>query len=399
MTYAQLQFVKAEAAFRIGRQGDGAHGVPQRASRRTSTSSTRATSTTTRRPTQISATEKAAFLADTRIVPTTPAALTLTQIMTQKYIAQWGVGPQRAVDGHAPVSLHRHRSGDRRADLSRLRAADEPLSGQQRQDRAAHSAALQLRVRVELCRRSRPSAATCSTTTRSHSGSPNRNPSHDQNPNHCGAAGRRGCSRRARKDGVQNITAPTAGALRQVLQLRRERAGGELLRQRRQGDGDQLDELHAGRHASESRVHVDGHRSRRPAPRTAARATPDCIRRSRRPSTRSPGRIADRDRQRTRRREAFRRRSRTGSTTRSIRVGSTTRPPRRSTRSSSKIRFPTQIDFTTSYVRFVNASSNSNPDDAVREEHRRRATRWSSGRRSRTRAAGAFVPMPGGCTI
>ena len=38
MTYAQLQFVKAEAAYPIGRQGHGAHRVSERRSRRTSTS-------------------------------------------------------------------------------------------------------------------------------------------------------------------------------------------------------------------------------------------------------------------------------------------------------------------------------------------------------------------------
>jgi hypothetical protein len=42
-------------------------------------------------PTQITAAEKAAFLADTNVVPTA-AGLTLTHIMTQKYIAQWAWG-------------------------------------------------------------------------------------------------------------------------------------------------------------------------------------------------------------------------------------------------------------------------------------------------------------------
>ena len=42
--------------------------------------------------TQITAAEKAAFLTSAAIIPTTPAALTLTQIMSQKYIAQFGWG-------------------------------------------------------------------------------------------------------------------------------------------------------------------------------------------------------------------------------------------------------------------------------------------------------------------
>jgi hypothetical protein len=39
--------------------------------------------------TPISQTEEDAFLADTRIVPTDPNALTLQMIMSQKYIAEW----------------------------------------------------------------------------------------------------------------------------------------------------------------------------------------------------------------------------------------------------------------------------------------------------------------------
>ena len=42
--------------------------------------------------TQITAAEKAAFLASPQIVPASPSGLTLTQIMTQKYIAQWAWG-------------------------------------------------------------------------------------------------------------------------------------------------------------------------------------------------------------------------------------------------------------------------------------------------------------------
>ena len=43
-------------------------------------------------PAQITASEKAAYLAAPEIVPASAANLTLTQIMTQKYIAQWGWG-------------------------------------------------------------------------------------------------------------------------------------------------------------------------------------------------------------------------------------------------------------------------------------------------------------------
>ena len=90
MTYSQLQFIKAEAAFRMGdlakawdayRNGVSAHidFVNQR------------NSDNGQSPTQITAAEKAAFLAAPEIVPA-PAALTMTHIMSQKYIAQWAWG-------------------------------------------------------------------------------------------------------------------------------------------------------------------------------------------------------------------------------------------------------------------------------------------------------------------
>ena len=55
-----------------------------------------------------------------------------------------------------------------------------------------------------------------------------------------GAAVRRGARGVLEKNAVQDITAPADGRARQVLQLRRERAERELLRQRHEGDGDQL---------------------------------------------------------------------------------------------------------------------------------------------------------------
>ena len=90
MTYAQLQFVKAEAAYRMGdkvtalaayRNGISSH-IDFVNARNADNNQT---------PTQITAAEKAAFLADTNIVPTA-ARLTLTHIMSQKYIAQWAWG-------------------------------------------------------------------------------------------------------------------------------------------------------------------------------------------------------------------------------------------------------------------------------------------------------------------
>lgn len=95
MTYAELQFVKAEAAYHAGdkvtalaayRNGISAHidFVNARVAENGDTAEH-----------QITATEKANFLANPAIVP--PAAnLTLSQIMSQKYIALWGWGINEA---------------------------------------------------------------------------------------------------------------------------------------------------------------------------------------------------------------------------------------------------------------------------------------------------------------
>ena len=153
MTYAQLQFVKAEAAYRSGDKAtalDRVHGTAISAhidfvNARNSTINQAAT--------QITAAEKAAFLADPRIVPTTAAALTLTQIMTQKYIAQWAWGHNELW-----MDMRRYHYTDidpatrhRRCIPGFTPPPTNPVSGQQRQDRAAHPAALQLGVRVEHC--------------------------------------------------------------------------------------------------------------------------------------------------------------------------------------------------------------------------------------------------------
>jgi len=90
VTYAQLQFVKAEAAYRMGdkalaltayRNGISAHFDFVNARNQDAGQS----------PSQITAAEKAEFLASPEIVPAA-SGLTLTHIMSQKYIAQWGWG-------------------------------------------------------------------------------------------------------------------------------------------------------------------------------------------------------------------------------------------------------------------------------------------------------------------
>ncbi|HJU68384.1 MAG TPA: RagB/SusD family nutrient uptake outer membrane protein [Gemmatimonadaceae bacterium] len=90
MTYAQLQFVKAEAAFHKGDRARALEAYTKGVSSHIDFVNAR-NSDNGQNPTQITAAEKAAFLANPRIVPTA-ANLTLTHIMVQKYIAQWAWG-------------------------------------------------------------------------------------------------------------------------------------------------------------------------------------------------------------------------------------------------------------------------------------------------------------------
>lgn len=91
MTYAQLQFVKAEAAYRSGDKATARTTYINAISAHIDFVNAR-NQDAGQTPSQISAAEKAAFLADVRVVPAAAADLTLTHIMSQKYIAQWGWG-------------------------------------------------------------------------------------------------------------------------------------------------------------------------------------------------------------------------------------------------------------------------------------------------------------------
>jgi hypothetical protein len=88
MTYSQLQFVKAEAAFRAGDRATALAAYRNGVSSHIDFVNARNLDNN-QNASQITAAEKAAFLASPAVVPATPAGLTLTQIMTQKYIAQW----------------------------------------------------------------------------------------------------------------------------------------------------------------------------------------------------------------------------------------------------------------------------------------------------------------------
>ena len=88
MTYAELQFIKAEAALRKGDQATALAAYKNGISSHIDFVNARNLDAG-QTPTQITAGEKSAFLADPNIVP---ATLTLSHVMCQKYIALWGWG-------------------------------------------------------------------------------------------------------------------------------------------------------------------------------------------------------------------------------------------------------------------------------------------------------------------
>ena len=88
ITYAQLQFIKAEAALKMGDQATAIAAYRNGVSSHIDFVNAR-NSDNNQQPTQITAAEKATFLASPAIVP---ATLTLSHILSQKYIAQWGWG-------------------------------------------------------------------------------------------------------------------------------------------------------------------------------------------------------------------------------------------------------------------------------------------------------------------
>jgi SusD/RagB-like outer membrane lipoprotein len=88
MTYSQLQFIKAEAALRMGNQGLALAAYTNGISSHIDFVNARNLDDN-QSPTQIPTADKNAFLANPAIVP---AVLTLSHIMSQKYIAQWAWG-------------------------------------------------------------------------------------------------------------------------------------------------------------------------------------------------------------------------------------------------------------------------------------------------------------------
>jgi hypothetical protein len=91
MTYSQLQFVKAEAAYKLGDLGTALSAYTEGVSSHIDFVNAR-NSEAGQSPLPITAAEKAAFLANREIIPASPGGLSLTRIMSQKFIAQWGWG-------------------------------------------------------------------------------------------------------------------------------------------------------------------------------------------------------------------------------------------------------------------------------------------------------------------
>ena len=90
MTYAEVQFIKAEAAYRMGDKATALAAYTNAVSAHIDWVNARNLDNN-QSPTQITAAEKAAFLASPAIIPTA-GNLSLTNIMSQKYIALWGWG-------------------------------------------------------------------------------------------------------------------------------------------------------------------------------------------------------------------------------------------------------------------------------------------------------------------
>lgn len=91
LTYAELQFVKAEAEYYAGDMADALTAYKNGIGAHIDfVNMTNAEDGQT--PTPISQAEKDAFLADPNIVPAAADQLTLSAIMSQKYIALWGWG-------------------------------------------------------------------------------------------------------------------------------------------------------------------------------------------------------------------------------------------------------------------------------------------------------------------
>ena len=89
ITYAQLQFIKAEAAYKKGDKNTAFTAYKNGVSAHIDFVNER-NKDDNQSPSQISPAEKAVYLNFPSVTPPNPNEITLTQIMCQKYITQWG---------------------------------------------------------------------------------------------------------------------------------------------------------------------------------------------------------------------------------------------------------------------------------------------------------------------
>ncbi len=92
MTYSEIQFIKAEAALRKNDKVTALTAYKNAISAHVDFTTAYANLGSSNLITPITATQKTALMADTRLVPTVADSLTMDRVMSQKYIALWGWG-------------------------------------------------------------------------------------------------------------------------------------------------------------------------------------------------------------------------------------------------------------------------------------------------------------------
>jgi hypothetical protein len=92
MTYSEIQFIKAEAALRKGDKPTALTAFRNAVGGHVDFANTFTIVAGTNTPIALTAAQRSALLADTRLVPAVADSLTMSRVMLQKYIALWGWG-------------------------------------------------------------------------------------------------------------------------------------------------------------------------------------------------------------------------------------------------------------------------------------------------------------------
>jgi len=228
MTYAELQFIKAEAALRKGDQATARTAYVNGISASIDFVNARNLDAG-QTPTQITGTEKTAFLADTNIVPAL-GNLTRSHVMSQKFIALWGWGHNEIW-----MDMRRYHYEDRGPPTSTPTTRASWCSGSGRGTTRSTSGTR---------RDSPPSTPWIAIITRIRCGLPNGDALHETTPRSRGAALCRPARLLRQEHGPGAPARARSHGPHHVLQFWRERARGEFLRQRHEDDGDPVEERH-----------------------------------------------------------------------------------------------------------------------------------------------------------